>query len=87
MNYATLNQLDSVLKKLQSDAATVGLTIAGLMIVISVILIMFDTDTNVGAHTKRWDNLRKVFLCAALIAAAGTLVSFGNQLGGAIHAS
>jgi hypothetical protein len=86
MNYGTLNTLDGILKKLQSDAATVGYTIAALMIIISVILIMFDTDTNVVAHTKRWENLRKVFLCAALIAAAGTLVSFGQQLGGAIKA-
>ena len=85
MNYGTLNTLNGILKNLQSDAATVGLTIAGLMIIISVILIMFDTDTSVGSHTKRWDHLRKVFLCAALIAAAGAIVTFGQQLGGAIH--
>jgi hypothetical protein len=86
MNDETLNSLDNVLQKLKSDAVTVGLTIAALMIVISVILIMFDTDTSVVAHTKRWENLRKVFICAALIAAAGALVSFGELLGGAIHA-
>jgi hypothetical protein len=86
MNYGTLNTLDGILKKLQSDAATVGLTIAGLMIVVYVIMVMFTDDTTVAAHSKRWENLRKVFLCAALIAAAGALVSFGQQLGGGLHA-
>jgi uncharacterized protein HemY len=86
MNYGTLNTLNGILKNLQADAATVGLTIAGLMIVVYVILVMFTDDTNVSAHTKRWENLRKVFLCAALIAAAGAIVTFGQQLGGGLHA-
>ena len=86
MNYSTLNTLNNVLKNLQSDAATVGFTIAGLMIVIYVMYIMFDTDTNVAAHNKRWEHLRKVFICAALIAAAGAIITFGQQLGGGIKA-
>ena len=86
MNYGTLNTLNGILKNLQSDAATVGLTIASLMIIVSVIMVMFDSDTTVATHTKRWENLKKVFLCAALIAAAGTLVTFGQQLGGGLHA-
>lgn len=86
MNYGTLNTLNIVLKNLQSDAATVGYTVAGLMIVVYVIMIIFDSDTTVGAHQKRWDKLRMVFLCAALIAAAGTLATFGQQLGGALKA-
>ncbi|BCL79582.1 hypothetical protein ccbrp13_20470 [Ktedonobacteria bacterium brp13] len=85
MNYTTLNSLNSILKNLQSDAATVGLTIAGLMIVVYVIMVMFTDDTNVSAHNKRWENLRKVFLCAALIAAAGAIVTFGQQLGQGLH--
>jgi uncharacterized protein HemY len=86
MNYGTLNTLDAILKKLQSDAAAVGMTIASLMIVIYVIMIMVHDDTNVAAHTKRWENLRKVFVGAALIAAAGALVTFGQTLGGGLHA-
>lgn len=86
MNYGILNTLDGIVKKLQADAVTVGLAIAGLMIVVYVILVMFTDDTNVAAHAKRWENLRKVFLCAALIAAAGAIVSFGSQLGGSLHA-
>jgi hypothetical protein len=86
MNYGTLKTLNDTLKNLQADAATLGLTIASLMIVVSVILVMFDTDTSVGAHTRRWENLRKVFICAALIAAAGSLATFGQQLGGGLHA-
>ena len=86
MNYGTLNTLDGILKKLQADAATVGLTIAALMIIVYTILVMFTDDTSVAAHTRRWENLRKVFICAAIIAAAGALVTFGQQLGGGLHA-
>ncbi|GHO50839.1 hypothetical protein [Ktedonospora formicarum] len=85
MNYGTLKSLNGILGNLQKDAAVIGLTIAGLMIVVYVIIIMFENDTNVVAHQKRWENLRKVFLCAALIAAAGALISFGQQLGSALH--
>lgn len=86
MNYGTLSTLDDVLKHLQSDAVVVGLTIASLMIVIYTIGVMLTDDTNVAAHNKRWENIRKVFLCAALIAAAGAIITFGQQLGALIHA-
>lgn len=85
MNYGALRSLNDILGNLQKDAATIGLTIAGLMIVVYVIMIMFENDTNVVAHQKRWKNLRKVFLCAALIAAAGAIITFGQQLGTALH--
>ena len=86
MNYGILNTLNTILQKIQQDAATVGFTIAALMIVIYAILVMFDTDTSVTAHTRRWENLRKVFFSAALIAAAGAIISFGQMLGGGLHA-
>jgi hypothetical protein len=85
MNYGALRSLNNILGNLQKDAATIGLTIAGLMIIVYVIMIMFENDTNVVAHQKRWENLRKVFLCAALIAAAGAIITFGQQLGAALH--
>jgi hypothetical protein len=85
MNYGTLNTLNSILQNLKSDAATIGLTIASLMIVIYSILVMVTDDTNVAAHHKRWENLRKVFVCAALIAAAGAIISFGQDLGSLLH--
>ncbi|GHO82318.1 hypothetical protein [Dictyobacter formicarum] len=85
MNYGTLNTLNGILKNLQADAATLGLTVAGLMIVVYVIMVMITDDTNVAAHHKRWENLRKVFLCAALIAAAGAIITFGQQLGQGLH--
>jgi uncharacterized membrane protein len=86
MHYGALNSLNDILQNLKSDAATIGLTIASLIIIISTIYIMFDIDTNnVGAHTRRWDKVRIAFIGAAIIAAAGALVSFGQQLGGAIH--
>ena len=85
MKYGILNQLNTILANLQADAATLGLTIAGLMIVISAILILFDTNTTVGAHKDRWSELRKVFICAALITAAGAIISFSKQLGGGLQ--
>jgi hypothetical protein len=85
MNYGILNTLNGILQKIQQDAVVVGLTIASLMIVIYSIMILFDTDTSVTAHTKRWDNLRKVFFVAFFIASAGALVSFGQQLGNGLH--
>jgi uncharacterized protein HemY len=85
MNYGTLNTLNSILQNLKSDVATIAFTIAGLMIIIYTILIMVTDDTNVGAHHKRWENLRKVFLCAAIIAAAGAIIGFGQQLGDLLH--
>lgn len=85
MNYGTLNSLDGILTRLKEDAATVGFTIAGLMIVISAIMIMFTDDTNIATHSKRWDTIRKVFACAVVIGAAGAIISFGQQLGGGLH--
>jgi hypothetical protein len=79
MNYGILNTLNGMLQKIQQDAVVVGLTIASLMIVIYSIMILFDTDTSVTAHAKRWDNLRKVFFIAFFIASAGALVSSEND--------
>ena len=86
MNFGTLNTLNTVLQQLKSDAITIALTIAGLAIVIAVMFIMFDSDTNVGAHTKRWEYLRRLFICTILIASIGAIIAFGQQIGGAIHA-
>jgi mannose/fructose/N-acetylgalactosamine-specific phosphotransferase system component IID len=85
LNFGILNTLNQILQQIEHDAAIVGLTIAGLMIVYSVIKIITEDDTNVAAHTKRWETLRKVFLGAVLISAAGALISFGAQLGGMLH--
>lgn len=84
MNYGTLQRLNAILSGLQQDAVTIGFTIAGLMIAIYCIMIMFDHDTSPTAHTKRWENLRKVLICAAIIAGAGALISFSRQLGGGL---
>jgi hypothetical protein len=84
MNYAILGQLATILRNLQSDAASLGFTIASLMIIIYVIIVMTTDDTNVALHQKRWENLRKVFICAVVIAAAGAIATFGKQLGGGL---
>lgn len=85
MNYGILNALDTVLQKLLSDIALIGFTIASLTIVISVILIMFDTDTSVTARSNRWQLLRRAFIGAVIIAAASALITFAEQIGHAIH--
>ena len=85
MNYGTLNRLNDILSGLKNDAVTVGFTIAGLMVAIYAIMIMFDQDTSPSAHIKRWENMRKVFVCAAIIAAIGAIISFSQQLGGGLN--
>ena len=85
MNYQTLQSLNTILSNIEKDTAAIGGTIAILMVVIYTILIMFDQDTSAAAHTKRWENLRKVLFCAAIIAASGTLITFSQQLGGNLH--
>lgn len=86
MNYGTLTTLNDILKNLQSDIATIAFSIAGIMMVVCIMLIMFDTDTNVAAHGKRWETLRRMFVCVILLSAAGAIILFGQQLGKAIHA-
>lgn len=86
MNFGALRSLNNVLQQLKSDTVTIALTLAGLAIVIAVIWIMFDSDTTVAAHTKRWEHLRKLFICAILLSSFGAIIAFGQQIGGAIHA-
>lgn len=84
MNYGTLNRLNDVLANLQKDIMTVGFTIAGLMVVIYAILIMFDHNSGGKALSDRWGELRKVLLCAAIIAAASALIGLSHLLGGSL---
>lgn len=85
MNFGTLNALNNVLQQLKSDAVTIALTLAGLAMVIAVMFIMFDSETTVGAHHKRWEHLRKLFICAILLSSFGAILAFGQQIGAALH--
>jgi hypothetical protein len=77
----TLNNLNAILKLLQQNAATVGITIAGLMVAVYTIAIMFDNDTSPTARTQRWDKLQRVLICAGIIAGTGALITFATALG------
>ena len=85
MNYTTLGRLNTILMNLQKDAVVIGFTIAGLMVTITAIILMFDQDTSPTAQNRRWEGLRRVLISAAIIAAAGALISFSRQLGGSLN--
>ena len=77
----TLDNLDTILAQLKTHAATIGITIGGLMIAIYAIMIMLSTDTSPMANRTKWDNLQKVLICAGIIAGAGALMQFAQNLG------
>ncbi len=77
-----LDRLNQIVAQLQQHAATIGITIAGLMVAIYAIWIMLDNDTSPAARTERWAKLRKVFICAVIIAGTGAFVQFAQNIGG-----
>lgn len=78
----TLDHLNQILTILRQHAATIGLTIAGLMVVIYAIVIMLDNDKSPQARTERWEKLKRVFICAVIIAGFAVFVQFAQSLGG-----
>lgn len=77
----TLNNLNTLLKFIQGQALTIGITLGGLMVVIYAIIIMMSGDTSVKGNMNRWEKLQTVLICAGLIAASGILISFAQGLG------
>jgi hypothetical protein len=78
----TLTNLNHVVDLLQQNAAKIGITAAGLLVAIYCVGIMLNSDSSPTARTERWEKLRRVFLCAAIIAAAGAFVQLATGLGG-----
>jgi hypothetical protein len=76
-----LDNLNNAISQLQQHAATIGITLAGLMIGIYTMIIMFNNDNSPTARTQRWEHLHKVLICAGIIAATGTFVQFATGLG------
>jgi hypothetical protein len=76
-----LTQLNHVVALLQQNAARIGITAAGLLVAIYCIGIMLNNDNSPAARTERWAQLKKVFLCAAIIAATGAFVQLATGLG------
>ncbi len=77
-----LTNLNHVVTLLQQNAAKIGITAAGLLISIYCVGIMLNNDSSPAARTERWEKLRRVFLCAAIIAATGAFVQLATGLGG-----
>jgi hypothetical protein len=78
----TLTNLNNVVSLLQQNAARIGITAAGLLIAIYCVRIMMDNDNSPAGRTERWEKLKRVFLCAAIIAATGAFVQLATGLGG-----
>jgi hypothetical protein len=78
----TLNNLNTIITQLQQNAAKIGITVAGLLVAIYCIAIMLNNDNSPAARTERWAQLRKVLLCAAIIAATGALIQLATSIGG-----
>jgi hypothetical protein len=76
-----LTNLNTIITLLQQNAAKIGITAAGLLISIYSIGIMVSSDNTPGARTERWAQLKKVFLCAAIIAGTGAFVTLATGLG------
>ena len=78
----TFDRLNQVVAVLQQHAATIGITTAGLMVSVYAIWIMLDNDQSPMHRTERWAKLRKVFICAVIIAATGAFVQLAQNIGG-----
>jgi hypothetical protein len=78
----TFDHLNQIVTLLQQNAAKIGITVAGLMVSIYAIWIMVDSDQSPMARTERWAKLRKVFICAVIIAGTGAFVQFATFVGG-----
>jgi len=76
-----LTNLNNIVNLLQQNAAKVGVTAAGLLVAIYCIGIMLNNDNSPAARTERWAQLKKVFLCAAIIASTGAFVTLATGLG------
>ncbi|MBE3567866.1 MULTISPECIES: hypothetical protein [Thermogemmatispora] len=76
-----LNALNGIVSLLQQNAARVGITVAGLMVAVYAIAIMLDNDQSPAARTERWAKLKRVFICAGIIAGTGAFVTAATSLG------
>jgi hypothetical protein len=78
----TLNNLNNIISQLQTHAATIGITLGGLMVGIYAMLIMLSHDNSAMANRNRWEHLQKVLICAGIIAGTGAFIQFAQGLGG-----
>lgn len=80
----TFDQLNQLLAQVEGKGVIIGGTVAELMVVVYAIIIMLNNDQSPQARTERWEKLKRVFMCAGIIAAAtviiGTATGLGQQL-------
>ena len=77
----TLDNLNTIVTQLQQHAATIGITLGGLMIGVYAMMIMLTHDTSAMANRNRWEHLQKVMICAGIIAGTGAFMQFAQSLG------
>lgn len=77
--FDTLNQL---LLAIEGKGVIIGGTVAELMVVFYAIAIMLNNDQSPQARTERWEKLRRVFICAGIIAAATVIIGAATGLAG-----
>lgn len=78
----TLDNLNNIVSQLQTHAAAIGITLAGLMVGIYAMMIMLSHDNSAMANRNRWEHLQKVLICAGIIAGTGAFIQFAQGLGG-----
>lgn len=77
-----LDHLNTVVGLLQQHAAKIGITAAGLFVSIYSVMIMLHNDNSPAARDERWGQLKKVFICAAIIAGTGAFIQLATGAGG-----
>lgn len=77
----TLDNLNNLVTQLQTHAATIGITLAGLMVGFYAMMIMLSHDSSAMANRNRWEHLQKVLICAGIIAGTGAFIQFAQGLG------
>ncbi len=80
----TLNSLNQLVTLLEQNAARIGITLAGLMVVVYSIIILANHDNSPAARAERWAHLKKTFAVAFIIGGTGVLVQLFVNLGGMI---
>jgi hypothetical protein len=69
-----LTNLNTVLGLIQKSIATLGLTVAALMVSIRCIQIMTNQDTSPASHRELRERLQRTFIYAGVIGATSALL-------------
>lgn len=77
----SFTKLIGLLTFLQTNASTIGVTIAGLLVIVYAIAIMLNNDPSPAARATRWEQLQRVFICAVIIVGFGFFVQLASGLG------